>query len=87
MELIQLYAVAAVATALVTLLFVFIPVLREAKAKGVSNALVESPIIACITYTCVTTLLAPFVISAVIYPPHAELFRVGLQRVIEQPDE
>lgn len=87
MGLIQAYVIVAVATALVTLFFVFLPLLRQAREKGISNVLVDSPFIAGITYFCVTAILAPFVISVIFYRPHAEMFLIGLQRAIEQPDD
>ena len=87
MVLIEFYAVLAIATALTALFGVFIPVLQEARAKGISNTLTDSPVIGCVIFFCVTLVLAPFVVSSLIFPHHAELFRAGLQRTIEKPDD
>lgn len=87
MVLIQFYAVFAIATALTALFGVFLPVLQEARAKGLSNVLIDSPILASVIFVGVTLVLAPFVVSSLIFPHHAELFRTGLQRAVEKPDE
>jgi len=87
MVLIEFYVIFAIATALTALAGIFWPLLREAKNKGISNTLVDAPVIASIIFVCVTLILAPFVVSSLIFPVHAEMFRVGLQRVVEQPDD
>lgn len=87
MVLIEFYLVFALATALTALFGIFVPVLKEAKGKGVSNLLVDSPILASLIFFGVTLILAPFVVSSLIFPHHAELFRAGLQRTVEQPDD
>lgn len=87
MVLIELYLVFAITTALVSLLGVFWPVLREAKSKGISNLLVDSPVLASVIFFGVTVVLAPFVVSSLLFSAHAELFRLGLQRAVEKPDE
>ena len=87
MVLIEFYAIFAIATALTALFGVFIPVVQEARQKGLSNTLIDSPIIASIIFVAVTIILAPFVVSSLIFPHHAELFRIGLQRAVERPDD
>lgn len=87
MVLIEIYFFLAITTALTTWWGFFRPLLNEARDKGVNNVLTESPIIASIIFITISTALAPFLISAIIFPLHGEYFRLGLQRVIEKPDE
>lgn len=87
MVLIQFYAIFAIATALTALFGIFLPLLQEAKKKGLSNVLIDSPIISSVIFVGVTLVLAPFVISSLVFPVHGELFRLGLQKVIERPDD
>lgn len=86
MVLIQLYVIFAVATALTAWWGFFKPLLAEARDAGVKNALVESPVIAHCIFILVSFVLAPFIISALIFPMHGEYFRIGLQRVIQESD-
>lgn len=86
MVVIEFYLAFALATAFTALFGVFIPVMNEARKKGLSNTLIDSPILASIIFLGVTTVLAPFVVSSLIIPYHAELFRTGLQKAVEKPD-
>lgn len=87
MALIEFYAIFAIATALTALVGVFWPLLKEARSKGISNTLVDAPVLSSIIFVCITIVLAPFVISSLVFPSHSETFRLGLQRVVEQPDD
>lgn len=87
MVVIEFYLAFAIATAFTALFGIFIPVIREAKAKGLSNLLIDSPVLASIIFLGVTLVLAPFVVSSLIFPHHAELFRSGLQKAVEKPDD
>ena len=87
MGLIQIYIILALATAFTALLGFFYPVLKEAKQKGISNMLIDSPFIACATFAIVAFVMAPLQSSSIIFPVHGEYFRAGLQRAVEKPDE
>lgn len=87
MVLIQLYVIFAISTAITTWWGFFRPLISEAKSKGISNTMVDSPVLSGCVFIGVTTVLAPFVVSALLFPLHGEYFKVGLQRVIEESDD
>lgn len=86
MVLIQLYVIFAIATGLTVWWGFFRPLVADAKSKGISNTLVDSPVLAGSIFIIVTTILAPFVVSSLLFPLHGEYFKLGLQRVIEESD-
>lgn len=87
MVLIQIYFAFAFATAITAWWGFFKPSLDEARRKGVNNVMIESPILSSLIFIIITTILAPFVISALVSPLHGEYFRIGLQRVLEESDK
>lgn len=84
--ILQLYVIFALSTAITTWWGFFRPLVSEAKAKGISNIMVDSPVLSGCVFMIVTTILAPFVVSALLFPLHGEYFKLGLQRVIEESD-
>ena len=87
MVLIQIYFILAITTALTAWWGFFRPLLKEARGKGIRNVLIESPITSGIIFITISTVLAPLLVSPIVFPLHGEYFRLGLQRVIEKPDE
>lgn len=86
MGLIELYLIFAITTAITAWWGFFKPLISEAKEAGISNTLVDAPIISGLVFIMISTLLAPFIISALIFPMQGELFKTGLQRVIQESD-
>lgn len=86
MVLIQFYLIFAIATALTAWWGFFRPLIKEAKSNGVKNTFVDAPILSGTVFILVSILLAPFLVSALIFPIHGEYFRSGLKRVIEEPE-
>lgn len=87
MELIELYVIFATATAIIALFTFYIPLVKEARANGVSNVLTESMLLSSLIFFFVTVVLAPFVFPATIIPSQADQFRAGLKRAINRPEE
>lgn len=87
MAIIEYYLIFSITTALVSLFGFYLPVLKEAKARGVNNVLTSSPILGSLIYLAVTTVLAPFVFPATILPAQGQMFRVGLERAVYKSDE
>lgn len=81
------YCIFACATSLTTLFHYYLPALRQARYEGIDNSITQYPVVGSITYVIVTAVMAPFVISTLIFPSHGERFRQGLYRAICKPDE
>jgi hypothetical protein len=80
------YAIAALTTSISTLVWYYIPVIRQARREGVVNSLTERYILGSIVFICVTFVLAPFVLSTMLFPSHGERFRHGLYKSIIKSD-
>lgn len=87
MGLIELYAIFAIATALTALVGFYLPLVKEARNSGIENVLTDSLFLGSIIFILVTLVLAPFVVPALISPAQGDMFRIGLKKAIEKPDE
>jgi len=87
MVLIEIYSILALTTALTAWWGFFRPLLNEARDKGISNVLIDSPVLSSSIFIAISFILAPFLVSAIMFPLQGEYFRTGLKRVIEKPDE
>lgn len=81
------YCIFAFATSITTLLHYYLPARRQAVSKGVQNSITEYPVVSSLVYILVTAVMAPFVVSTLIFPSHGERFREGLYTAICKPDE
>jgi hypothetical protein len=76
------YCIFAIATAVTSCFFFFIPRLNAAKDKGVENDLVNNPKISALIYILVGCVIAPVLFCILILPGVAKNYMEGLDRVL-----
>lgn len=80
------YAVFAISTAICVWLFYYLPVVRAARASGVSNTFTDSPILSSIVYIVISIVIAPMLFVPLFSETKAILFRQALQEEIFKQD-
>lgn len=83
-EIIIAYFALAVATSIVSWLFMFWPLVREAISAGVNNDITRSPYLSSIVFIAINTIFAPVVLLIVFIPSMFESARAGMQRAINE---
>jgi len=86
MDLIGYYLLFALSAAITACYVWFWPMLQQAKAKGISNELTNSPLLAILVFITITTLIAPIVILPLIIPGVDKSFASGLEREVMKQD-
>lgn len=86
-EVLILYCIFAVSTAATLTYYIFWQLLRAAKSAGVRNDLIRSPIISCVTYMLISTLMAPIGVLVILFPSVYDKFRAGTYRVLYEDDK
>jgi len=81
------YCVFALATSVTTLIRFYLPVLRAARAQGVSNSVTNNPVLGVVVYVVITFFLAPVVFSTLIVNTHGTQFMNGLYKSMVVSDE
>ena len=76
------YGIFAIATAVTSCFFFFVPRLNAAKAKGVQNDLVNNPKMSAIIYTLVGCIIAPVLFCILILPGVAKNYMEGLDTIL-----
>jgi len=81
------YFAFAIATALTTLFWYYLPAVEQASTEGVKNSTTEHPVLGAVVYVILTTILAPFVLPALLSTSRGDRYREGLYHAICKPDE
>lgn len=84
MAVLQVYFSLAFIVSLLVWVGHVLPLMHEAKRKGIVNELTKSPYISNCVFIVTTMLLAPFVVVVLFSSERAKYFRMGLRRVIEE---
>jgi hypothetical protein len=82
----EYYIIFALTTALACCYEFFWPCIQEAKTLGVDNEFTRHPLLSCIIYTCVSTIIAPLLIIPFLSTTKSEKFRQGLRNTIVKND-
>lgn len=82
MSFLAYYSIFALATAMTSCFFFFVPRLYAAKAKGVENELVNNPKFSCVIYTLVGCVIAPVLFCILILPGVAKNYMEGLDTIL-----
>jgi hypothetical protein len=80
------YTIFALSTAICVWLFYYLPIVRAARAIGISNTFTDSPIISSIVYLVISTIIAPMLFMPLFSETKAQLFRQALQKEIFKED-
>lgn len=86
MELILIYFILSLATSLTSLVLWVYPELKEAIADEVDNTATQNPKFYLTAYLVIATILAPFILPAIIIPNGHERFVKGMRASIRKPD-
>jgi hypothetical protein len=78
------YCIFAIATAITSCLFFFLPRLNSAKKAGINNDLINNPKISCVIYTVVGCVIAPVLFCILVIPSVAENYVQGLDSVLRE---
>lgn len=81
------YLAFALATSATTLIWYYLPAVRQATSEGVRNATTEHPVLGATVYFVITAIMAPFVVPTLLSTTRGERFREGLYKAICKPDE
>jgi hypothetical protein len=84
MSFLTYYCIFAVATAVTSCLFFFLPRLNSAKDAGINNDLVNNPKISCVTYTVVGCVIAPVLFCILVLPGVAKNYMEGLDTILRE---
>ena len=87
MTFLLIYAAAAVALSLYSLMHLLWPVMQEAKYKNIANAFTSYPKLSAFTAFLINLVVAPFWLVVLLIPAFEEAARTGLQNVILVDDE
>jgi hypothetical protein len=80
------YIVFALTTALCAWLFYYMPIVRLARANGISNTFTDNPILSTIVYIVISTVVAPGVFMALFSETKSKLFLNALKEEIFKAD-
>lgn len=86
MDWLVVYLVFALSTAICVWLFYYLPIVRAARASGVSNSFTNSPILSSIVYIIISVFIAPMLFAPLFSEAKAQLFRQALQEEIFKQD-
>ena len=87
MTLLLIYAAAAVALSLYSLVHLLWPMMQEAKYKNIANAFTSYPKLSVFTAFLVNLVVAPFWLAVLLIPAFEDAARTGMQNVILVDDE
>lgn len=82
MSLITLYIIFALATGIAAWYELFWPLMSQARSFGIRNDITRSPWLSSFVYVCITTLVAPAIILAVLVPSMGVRFRTTMQETL-----
>lgn len=83
-EIIIAYFAIAIATSIVSWLFMFWPLVREAISAGVINDITKSPYLSSLVFITINIIFAPIVVLVVFIPSMFESARAGMRRAINE---
>jgi len=86
MDWLIVYIVFALTTSICAWLFYYVPVVREAKNKGIINSFTKSPILSSIVYIVISTFIAPTIFLAIFSNEHSKHFYKALREEILKQD-
>lgn len=86
MELIAIYFILCLATSITSLVLWVYPELKNAIDDEIVNSATQNPKIYIVTYLVFATLLAPFVLPAILVPDGHTRFVKGMRHSIRKPD-
>jgi hypothetical protein len=86
MDWLVVYLVFALSTAICVWLFYYLPIVRAARASGVSNTFTDNPILSSIVYIIISVFIAPMLFVPLFSEAKAQLFRQALQEEIFKQD-
>ncbi len=84
--MIEYYLIFAISVSLSSLYLWFWPAIRSARGAGVVNAATQNPVIACVIYTLMTTLIAPLIVWPLISTQAGERYYTGLLKSLSEAD-
>lgn len=87
MTFLFIYAAAAVALSLYSLVHLLWPMIQEAKYKNIANAFTSYPKLSAFTAFLINLVVAPFWLLVLLVPSFEEAARTGMQNVILVDDE
>ena len=87
MTFLFIYAAAAVALSLYSLVHLLWPMMQEAKYKNIANAFTSYPKLSVVTAFLINLVVAPFWLLVLLVPAFEEAARTGMQNVILVDDE
>jgi hypothetical protein len=80
LQVLYAYLAFALATGLVSWLYLFNPCLKEAQLLGIQNEITQSPKLTGVVWVLINTLLAPVVFLIVLVPTFYQAALVGVRR-------
>lgn len=81
---IESYIVFAIATGITSCIYLFWPIIRDARNDGVVNEITQHLKLSLLVYTCIATFFAPILFLVLMYPPAQQGYQAGLSKVIRE---
>lgn len=82
-ELLIIYALLALTTAIASAFTILVPVLKELSREQPDNTLVENPLLTYLTYISIGIIVAPILFVPTILPTYNEIFKEHLLKSIK----
>jgi len=86
MDWLIIYAIFALTTSICAWLFYFMPLVKEAKNRGVINTFTNSPLLSSVVYIVISTFIAPTIFIALFSNQHSKQFYEALKQEILKQD-
>lgn len=86
MDWLIFYTVFALTTSICAWLFYYIPLVAEARQRGVSNTFTNSPVLSSIVYIVISSFIAPSLFIPLFSEQQGKLFREALRGEILKQD-